>query len=60
MFPHSCVDIFAIVLIASHGKSYPSGCFATLSVTDILHMGTQFLMHIDCGDNMEEVEVNYQ
>ena len=58
---HSCVDIFAIVLIASYGESYPSKCFAALLKTDdILHMGTQCPIYIDYGDNMEEVKVHYQ
>ena len=58
---HSCVDIFVIVLIASHIESYPSQCFAALSITDdIIHMDTQFPIHMVCGDNVEEVKVHYK
>ena len=57
MFLHIYVDVLDTVLIASHGESYLSQCFAVLTIADdILHMDTQFLTHMDCGDNVEEVE----
>ena len=61
MFAHSCFDILAIVLISSHGGSYLSLYVAASSVIDdILHMDTQFLIHMDYGEIVEEDEVHYQ